>query len=139
MDTQFLLCGDIGCLGYESQKIYQQFQELQENWFEVRFTGCQGFCAVGPVLEVRPGRIFYQQVKVSDVPDIIEATKHGYVIPRLLYKDPATTLHALNVEQVPFYHKQHKIVLRSNGQVAPDNIDHYLELGGYEGLKKALK
>jgi NADH:ubiquinone oxidoreductase subunit E len=63
MKTQFLLCGDIGCVGYGSQEVYQKFQELQADWFEIRFTGCLGFCAVGPVLEVNPGKIFYQNVK----------------------------------------------------------------------------
>ena len=43
MKTQFLLCGDIGCVGYGSQEVYQKFQELQADWFEIRFTGCLDF------------------------------------------------------------------------------------------------
>ncbi len=77
MKTQFLLCGDIGCVGYGSQEVYQKFQELQADWFEIRFTGCLGFCAVGPVLEVNPGKIFYQKVKPADVPKILGGRPKG--------------------------------------------------------------
>ena len=138
MKTVFLLCGDIGCSGNGSQAVFEKFQELQEEWFEIRFTGCQGFCAVGPVLEVRPGNIFYQHVKAEDVKDILDASKKGDVLTRLLYRDPETKQQIQKVDDVPFYRRQKKVVLRTNGQVAPENIDHYLELGGYDGLKKAL-
>ncbi|GAK58801.1 NAD(P)H-quinone oxidoreductase 51 kDa subunit [Candidatus Vecturithrix granuli] len=138
MKTQFLLCGDIGCVGYGSQEVYQKFQELQADWFEVRFTGCLGFCAVGPVLEVNPGKIFYHKVKPADVPEILETAKNGETLERLLYKHPETKQPCVRIEEVPFYQKQKKIVLRTNGQVSPDSIDDYLALGGYDGLRKAL-
>ncbi|PIE32091.1 NADH-quinone oxidoreductase subunit J/K [candidate division KSB3 bacterium] len=138
MKTILLVCGDIGCSGYGSQAIFERFQELQEDWFEIRLTGCQGFCAVGPVLEVRPGNIFYQHVQVEDVEEILEASKKGRIVSRLLYRDPETKQPVQRVSDVPFYRKQKKIVLRTNGQVAPDNITHYLEFGGYEAWKKAL-
>ena len=138
MKKLFLLCGDIGCSGNGSQKIYDKFQELQEDWFEVRFTGCQGFCAVGPVLEVQPGKIFYQHVKTSDVTEILESTKNDEIVERLLYKHPETKQSCVNVGEVPFYQKQKKIVLRTNGQVRPESIDDYIALGGYDGLRKAL-
>ncbi len=138
MKTQFLLCGDIGCVGYGSQEVYQKFQELQADWFEIRFTGCLGFCAVGPVLEVNPGKIFYQKVKPADVPKILEAAQKGEVLERLLYKHPQSKQPCVSIDEVPFYQKQKKIVLRTNGQVSPDSIDDYLALGGYDGLRKAL-
>lgn len=138
MKTLFLLCGDIGCLGYGSQEVYETFLKLQEDWFEVRFTGCQGFCAVGPVLQVQPGNIFYQKVKPSDVKDIIEAAKQDRLIERLLYKIPETQKTCVKVHEVPFYAKQKKIVLQTNGQVTPECLDDYIALGGYDGLKKAL-
>ncbi|MDY0095823.1 MAG: NADH-ubiquinone oxidoreductase-F iron-sulfur binding region domain-containing protein [Candidatus Vecturithrix sp.] len=138
MKTQFLLCGDIGCVGYGSQEVYQKFQELQADWFEIRFTGCLGFCAVGPVLEVNPGKIFYQNVKPADVLEILENAKKGEVLERLLYKHPQSKQPCVSIAEVPFYQKQKKIVLRTNGQVSPDSIDDYLALGGYDGLRKAL-
>ncbi len=138
MKTLFLLCGDIGCVGYGSQAVYDQFVKLQADWFEIRFTGCQGFCAAGPVLTVQPGNNFYHNVKAPDVPEIIEATKNGWLVERLLYSPPGVKQTCVKVEEVPFYQKQKKIALRANGQIKPDSLDDYLALGGYDGLKKAL-
>jgi NADH:ubiquinone oxidoreductase subunit F (NADH-binding)/(2Fe-2S) ferredoxin len=138
MQTTFLLCGDIGCLGYESQAVYEAFRAQQADWFEVKLTGCLGFCAVGPVIQVKPANTFYQKVKVADVADILEATKHNKVVERLLYRDPKTRALCTTIGEVPFYKKQHKIVLRTNGQVAPESIEDYLALDGYDGLRKVL-
>ena len=87
---------------------------------------------------MNPGKIFYHKVKPSDVPEILETAKNGEVLERLLYKDPQSKQPCVRIEEVPFYQKQHKIVLRTNGQVSPDSIDDYLALGGYDGLRKAL-
>ena len=35
-------------------------------------TGCNGFCAKGPVIRVLPEGIFYQLVKDEDIPEILE-------------------------------------------------------------------
>lgn len=137
MKTTFLICGDIGCSGYGSQEIYAEFLKHKEEWFDVRFTGCQGFCAVGPVIEIQPQRVFYQKVTADDVEDIITTTKHNWLIQRLLYTSPDSRLH-VKTNDIPFYAQQKKVVLRTNGQVSPDSLDDYLALGGYAGLKKAL-
>jgi len=39
---------------------------------------------------------------------------------------------------VPFYKKQLRIALRNNGVIDPKNIYHYIAVGGYKALEKAL-
>jgi len=39
---------------------------------------------------------------------------------------------------VPFYKKQLRIALRNNGLIDPHNIYHYIAVGGYSALEKAL-
>ena len=39
---------------------------------------------------------------------------------------------------VPFYKKQLRIALRNNGLIDPRNINHYIAVGGYAALAKAL-
>ena len=39
---------------------------------------------------------------------------------------------------IPFYKKQKRIALRNNGNIDPCNIDHYIAVGGYAALEKAL-
>ena len=41
---------------------------------ELRETGCHGLCANAPVMAIDPDGIFYQQVGVEDVPDIVSRT-----------------------------------------------------------------
>ena len=38
---------------------------------DVMRTGCHGFCERGPVVVLRPKEIFYQQVGVADVPEVV--------------------------------------------------------------------
>ena len=54
-------------------------------------TGCNGYCAVGPIIVVQPEGVFYQRVTEKDLDDIIE--QHllgGTPVERLLHEDPAT-------------------------------------------------
>ncbi|MBN1931095.1 MAG: 4Fe-4S binding protein [Desulfobacterales bacterium] len=138
MKTLFLLCGDVGCRGYESRQVYDKFLELKADWFDIKFTGCQGLCANGPILQVKPGDIFYQKVKSSDVFEILEKTQKNELVERLLYTDSETKKRYIRTDQVPFYKKQTKIILRTNGLINPKSIDDYIAMGGYAGLKKAL-
>ena len=138
MKIKFLVCGDVGCLGNGSQKIYEMFQNHKQDWFEIKLTGCQGFCAAGPVIQVQPGDIFYQKVKPDDVEEIIEKARQHQVVDRLLWKDAKTREKFEKVHEIPFYRKQKKIVLNTNGQVDPESIDDYLDFGGYDALKKTL-
>ncbi len=52
-------------------------------------TGCNGFCASGPIVVVQPDGIFYQKVKEKDLDEIVDAhLESGETIERLLYKNP---------------------------------------------------
>ncbi|MBN2384747.1 NADH-quinone oxidoreductase subunit NuoF [bacterium] len=101
--------------------------------------GCQGFCAMGPVVVIQPGDIFYCQVKISHVKKIVEKTlAKGEIIPELLYEDQVSHKRIEKFTDIDFYRKQHKMVLRNNGVVNPESIDDSIAHGGYAGLVKAL-
>jgi len=138
MKITFLICGDVGCLGNGSREIYDRFRELKQDWFEAKLTGCQGFCAAGPVIQLQPLNIFYQKVKVSDIDEIIEKTRNNDVVERLLFKDPQSRKRISETDRIPFYKHQKKLVLKTNGQIDPESMEDYLGLGGYDGLRKAL-
>ena len=59
-------------------------------------------------------------------------------IPRLMYKDNEGN-RVRSQEENPFYAHQQKLALRHIGKIDPENIEDYLELGGYEALRKALQ
>lgn len=100
-------------------------------------SGCQGFCQMGPLLRIEPDGIMYTKVKVSDVPEIVSETiLGGRVIERLVYTNPSDGARYASEHEIPFYKRQHRIVL-ANCTIEPDSIGEYITRRGYEGAKKA--
>ncbi len=138
------ICSGTGCHAYGCEKVTAAFQqEVKQQGLsdevDIRTTGCHGFCERGPLVVIRPNNIFYQRVRVKDVPEIIsETVLKGEIIDRLLYSDPNTGQKIVSEHEVPFYKKQKRLVFGSNGYIDPTSIDDYLAVGGYAALAKAL-
>ena len=100
-------------------------------------SGCQGYCEMGPLVEIRPEGILYTHVHPEDCEEILEKTiLHGEVIDRLLYKlDGKAYPHH---DDIPCYKKQRRVVLETSGSTDAEDLDEYLAHGGYEALEKAL-
>ena len=93
-------------------------------------TGCHGFCEVEPVVVIHPQGIFYRQVKVDDVAEIIsETVLKGKVLDRLLYVDPGTKERITYEKDVSFYKRQKRIILGNNEYIDPTDIRDYIALG----------
>jgi len=106
---------------------------------EVRETGCHGLCAKAPVMTIDPEGIFYQQVGVEDVADIVSRTlAKGELVERLLYHDAENGNAIPYARDIPFYQGQTRNVLRNCGLIDPKNINHYIANGGYAALVKVL-
>jgi NADH-quinone oxidoreductase subunit F len=106
---------------------------------EIRESGCHGFCERGPLVVIRPQKIFYPLVKPEDIPEIISETAvSGRIIDRLLYVNPITGEKIVHEDDVPFYKLQKRLVFGSNGEIDPTNIEDYIAIGGYAALAKAL-
>ena len=138
------VCSGTGCHAYGCEKVTAAFQqEIKQQGLsdrvDIRTTGCHGFCERGPLVVIRPKNIFYQRVRVKDVPEIISETAlKGKIIDRLLYSDPNTGQKIVSEHEVPFYKKQKRFVFGNNGYIDPTSIDDYLAVGGYAALAKVL-
>ena len=93
---QITICGGTGCTAFGSPTVERAFRDelagrgLDET-VSVKRTGCHGFCEKGPVVVILPQGIFYPNVQVEDVGEIIDETVvGGRTIRRLLYVDPVT-------------------------------------------------
>src|SRR4030043_514934 len=132
------------CHPYGCAQIIEAFkQELLkqdlENRVDLRITGCHGLCEKGPIVVIRPGDIFYQQVKLEDVPEILrETVSKGNIIDRLLHADPTSGKKIVHRNEVPFYQKQKRNILGNNTEIDPIKIGDYIAIGGYTALAKAL-
>jgi NADH:ubiquinone oxidoreductase subunit F (NADH-binding)/(2Fe-2S) ferredoxin/Pyruvate/2-oxoacid:ferredoxin oxidoreductase delta subunit len=102
-------------------------------------TGCNGFCANGPIVVVKPDDVFYQFITEEDVPRLVdEHFVKGRVVPSLLYT-PAGAADAIpKMSDIPFFAKQRLVALANKGIIDPENIDEYIARDGYKALGKAL-
>ncbi len=136
------VCCGTACVASGSKKVVESFKDEASRVgvdLEIVKTGCQGFCQKGPVLRVEPANIFYQRVKSSDVPHILNYTILGNTPYRTsLYRDSFLTEPIPVIEDIPYYKKQFRIALRNNGSIDPRNIHHYIAVGGYSALEKAI-
>jgi NADH:ubiquinone oxidoreductase subunit F (NADH-binding)/(2Fe-2S) ferredoxin/NAD-dependent dihydropyrimidine dehydrogenase PreA subunit len=140
------VCGGTGCRVYGSENVWQALEEEIERKgvdaqvsYEVKATGCHGFCEKGPLVVIRPQGLFYTHVSVEDVEEIVaETIIGGKVIERLLYEDPATGSAVEHEEDVSFYKHQHRLILDLNGIIDPARIDEYIAHGGYASLSRVL-
>lgn len=138
------VCDGTGCRASGSQQVLAQLRtEIENNALNVPIeivrTGCRGLCVCGPLVTIYPQRISYQKVKVDDITDIVHQTLiNGNIIDHLLYTDPQTGDHIHLEPDLPFYHKQHRLVLGLNGRIDPTHIEDYIALGGYQALVKVF-
>ncbi|MBE9478530.1 MAG: NAD(P)H-dependent oxidoreductase subunit E, partial [Chloroflexi bacterium] len=140
-----MVCTGTGCVSANGFRIRDKLQQAIESQglskdYLVVGTGCNGFCAMGPIVVVQPEGVFYQKVKEEDVDEIVAShLLAGQVVERLLHKDPVSGTVNKTMGAIGFFAKQQPIALRNKGLIDPENIDHYIARGGYRALKKALE
>jgi NADH-quinone oxidoreductase subunit F len=139
-----LICGGTACHASKSLEIGQRLKtEIAERKLQDKVmlieTGCNGFCAQGPVMVVYPGGVFYQYLNPDDVGEIIEQhVLKGYPIERLMYRDPGTGEVISRMKNIPFFSLQQCRVLRNRGLIAAEKIEEYIGTMGYQAALKAL-
>lgn len=137
-----MVCGGTGCESSKADDIYKNLIAEAEalgvqDEVQVLKTGCFGFCEKGPIVKVLPEEHFYVEVVPEDAKEIIaESVVKGRAVERLLYVDETAPEDQKN--DIKFYHKQLRIVLRNCGLINPEDIKEYIARDGYLGLEKVL-
>lgn len=143
--AMLMVCTGTGCVSANSFNVRDRLKkEIKKRGIEKDFlvvgTGCQGFCALGPIIVVQPEGIFYRKVKEEDVAKIVQShLMEGKPVKRLLHKDPVSETVCTRMDEIKFFSKQQLITLRNKGLIDPENIEHYISRGGYKSLEKVLK
>jgi len=154
---RLVVCAGTGCVANGSLKVYEALKQqiaeaglnvivdlsvhddTVEDGVLVSKSGCQGFCQMGPLVTLEPDGILYTRVRADDVPEIVDETLlHGRIVDRLLYVDPVTGEHCPGTQDITFYKRQSRTVLRQCGSVDPENIREYIARGGYASAQKAF-
>ena len=142
--AMLMVCTGTGCVSAHGLTIRDNLDRvLRERGLERDFlvvpTGCNGFCAMGPIVVVQPEGIFYQKVGVNDLEEIVDAhLVGGEVVTRLLHADPVSGQTARRIDEIGFFSKQQLVALRNKGLIDPEEIDQYIARGGYQPLCKVL-
>ena len=88
-------------------------------------------------MNISPMNVIYTHVKPEDCEEIIEKTiKGGKVIQRLLFEEDGKKYKAR--DDIPFYLKQQRLILRECGLSNCEDIWEYIAKGGYSAFEKAL-
>ncbi|MCK4412493.1 MAG: 4Fe-4S binding protein [Candidatus Eisenbacteria sp.] len=138
------VCAGSGCVATGAGEVIAALgAELRKQGLEgevdLKRTGCHGFCEKGPIVVIAPEEICYLEVTPEDIPEIVSATlKEGRVVERLLYVDPSTGERVTREADIPFYKHQERLVFGANRTIAPESIEDYLAIAGYQALAKAL-
>ena len=140
---EIMVCHGTGCTSSKSDKILEKFREIvqEKELLNVNIiqTGCFGLCAKGPIVIIKPENVFYAKVNVEDCEEIIQ--KHiidGEIVQRLLCKNIDGKI-VTKLDELDFYKKQKRIVLKNCGNIDPENIDDYIKVGGYKAIEKVVK
>jgi NADH-quinone oxidoreductase subunit F len=131
-----------------AQAVYDRLQELVSDvnttnpgLCELGITGCIGMCFREPLVEINDGqsRVIYGGVDAKSAEEIVR--RHVVEDERI---EDETMVYAIEKdgstggEEATYLDLQERIVLRNCGNIDPENIDHYIASGGYEGARKAL-
>lgn len=111
---------------------------LQDEVF-VGTTGCNGFCAAGPLMVAYPDEIFYQKLVAKDVPYFVEEYLiKGRTLKKHLFESPEAEEAIPKIKDIGFFSSQILVALKNRALIDPDNIDEYIARDGYLGAAKAL-
>ncbi len=138
-----LVCGGNECESSKADQIFRNLKASAEahnisDEIQIVKTGCFGFCEQGPIVKILPEETFYVEVTPDDAEEIIsEHLVKGREVTRILYDRTKSTKNA-KFEDLDFYQKQFRVVLRNCGVIDPENIDEYIVRDGYVALEKAL-
>ncbi|MEO5356253.1 MAG: SLBB domain-containing protein [Nitrospirae bacterium YQR-1] len=136
-------CTGTACMATGAAGVIQKVEEEAAHCgkhVDIVKTGCQGFCQQGPVMKAEPYGYYYKQVRPQDAHDIVVTTfSAGFPVRNLLYRDDILSEPKEIMETLPFYKKQLRVALHNNGLVDPRKIEHYIAVGGYTALVKALE
>ena len=124
-------CTSTGCEASNSLGVKKELEKAVkegglDDKIEIVGVGCMGFCGKGPLVEIDPQNILYEEVTPEQAASIIGA----------LNGDTATA--NKGDFQHPFFSHQMQIVRENSGKINPDRIEEYIAVGGYQSLYKAI-
>ena len=131
--SRVCICTAASCQSIGADRVHKAIEaEIaktgREPQVEVRAVGCMGLCSAGPLVRVESesSSVLYRNVTVEDA-ETVAASVGKAKVERLVCRT-----------DVPFFARQHKVVLANCGVVHPERIEDYVAVGGYSALYRAI-
>ena len=136
------VCLSLSGIAEGGEEVYAEFQKqisemeanaaLGERKCEMGQVGCRGYCSRDVLVDVYvPGenRVTYEKVKPAMVKNIL----NDHIVGGKPFKKAAS-----KEDYYTTLEKQTRVALAHGGSIDPENINDYIQVGGYESLKKVL-
>lgn len=127
----------LGTCGISSgaDKIYDELKSKVNN-IDILPVGCIGVCKYEPIVEIYKDdvRTTYVNVTLEKLDKIISSHINNNIVVKEYLIDENTS----NILDYPFLKKQTRIALRNCGNINPEDINDYINHGGYSALKQVL-
>lgn len=139
-----MVCGGTGCHSAGSKELLLELEkEINDaglsDLVTAQATGCFGFCAEGPIVQVFPDDVFYVKVKPKDAKRIVnEHLVNSKPVEELLFFEPTLQKSVKTMHEMSFYKKQRRIALRNCGIINPEIIEEYIANKGYQALSQVI-
>ncbi len=107
----------------------------------IKMTGCIGTCRLEPLVEVYKNgqRTTYVWVDEKKAEEIYESHVLGGKVVEKYTIGAAEKENAESIEEISYYKRQTRVLLKNCGVINPEDIDEYIAMGGYEALNKVLE
>lgn len=128
-------------------KVYDELTRKLEDQesISVEKTGCLGFCAREPLVEVElpeGSSLVYEEVNRDIASTIAESLMEGEIpqakVLGVKGDGDKENLDRMNLDSLNFYDPQQKLVLENSGVIDPENLKEYVAKDGYFGLWQTL-
>ncbi len=124
-------CTSTGCQASNSVDVMKNMKNAVkklglEERVQVVGVGCMGACGRGPLVQIDPNDLLYEEVEPENAASIIDALNGG------------TTEVIKGDSQHPFFSRQVRIVRENTGKIDPERIEEYIAVGGYQSLYHAI-
>ncbi|GJL79084.1 MAG: NADH dehydrogenase [Nitrospinaceae bacterium] len=140
--VKITVCLSLSGVAEGGQEVYKEFEkqiaamsanaELGDRQCNMGQVGCRGYCSRDVLVDVYvPGeeRVTYEKVK----PEMVTKILKEHVVGGKVFKKAAA-----KEDYYEQLKKQSRVAMEFGGVIDPENIDEYIEVGGYESLKKVV-
>ena len=131
MTTTVWVSRDAGALALGAEKTARKLLAADAG-IRLRRNGSRGLYWLEPLIEVEcaAGRIAYGPVTEAEVPELLA---------KGLLRGAAHPLRIGPIEQHPWFASQQRLTFARVGRIDPLDLDDYLALGGFAGLRRAIE